>query len=118
MPGIIMFREIILEVADDDRIEKLKQSEEDKFKEPPSLDERRAMNLHRDNVKKIAENLRENNCKMLNIADNDYNIVKAKLFIKFMKELSNEIRGGQIYVDKDGMPVKHTKAKASLRKLG
>ena len=39
------------------------------------------------------------------------------LIYENFKQLVKEVRGGQTFVDKDGIPIKRTKAKAMLRKV-
>lgn len=53
----------------------------------------------------------------LQVSEADYHDMKAKLLFENFRRLVLEVRGNQTFLDKDGVPIKRTTAKTSLRKI-
>jgi hypothetical protein len=117
-------RGIAFEYADDDRVNILRSKE--KARKPDKNPE---------DIKKRAQQLQEiefydKKNQAVGIAararflddhpgmtEEEYHDHLCTLIYNNFKQLVLEVRGGQTFVDKDGIPIKRTKAKATLRKV-
>ena len=117
-------RGIAFEFADDDRMKVLKSKEKvRKADKNPEDIKKRALQLqeiqfyekkNKDiGIAARAKFLSENR----EMTDEQYHDHLCNIIYNNLRQLVLEIRGGQTFVDKDGIPIKRTKAKATLRKV-